>query len=31
MQYSKEEKAIRLEEWKQSNKSAWSYAKAKGM
>jgi len=31
MQYSNEEKAKWLEDWKQSGKSAWSYAKEKGL
>ena len=31
MQYSKEEKAKRIEEWRQSGKSAWSYAKENGI
>ena len=31
MRYSAEEKAKRLEEWKQSGKSAWSYAKENGL
>ena len=31
MKYSAEEKAKRLEEWKQSGKSKWSYAKENGL
>jgi len=31
MIYSKEEKAKRLEEWKQSGKSAWAFAKENGL
>jgi len=31
MQYSKEEKAMWLEDWRQSGKSAWAYAKASGL
>jgi hypothetical protein len=31
MQYSKEEKAIWLEDWRASGKSAWAYAKEKGL
>ena len=31
MHYSKEEKAKYLEEWKQSGKSAWAYAREKGI
>ena len=31
MQYSNEEKAMWLEDWKQSGKSAWSYAKDQGL
>ena len=31
MRYSAEEKAKRLEEWKPSGKSAWSYAKENGL
>jgi transposase-like protein len=30
-QYSKEEKAKRLEEWRQSGKSPWVYAKENGI
>jgi transposase-like protein len=30
-QYSKEEKAKRLEDWKQSGKSQWAYAKENGI
>jgi hypothetical protein len=30
-QYSKEEKAKRLENWKQSGKSPWAYAKENGI
>ena len=31
MQYSKEEKAMRLEDWRRSGKSAWAYAKENGI
>jgi hypothetical protein len=31
MQYSKEEKAMWLEDWRQSGKSAWAYAKENGL
>jgi hypothetical protein len=31
MQFSKEEKAMWLEDWKQSGKSAWAYAKENGI
>ena len=31
MQYSKEEKAMWLEDWKQSGKKAWTYAKESGL
>ena len=31
MRYSKEEKAMRLEDWRQSGKSAYVYAKENGM
>jgi hypothetical protein len=31
MQYSKEEKAMRLEDWRQSGKKAWAYAKENGL
>jgi uncharacterized protein (DUF2252 family) len=31
MHYSKEEKAMRLEDWRESGKSAWAYAKEKGL
>jgi len=31
MQYSREEKAMWVEDWQQSGKSAWSYAKANGL
>ena len=31
MIYSKEEKAMWLEDWKESGKSAWAYAKANGL
>jgi len=31
MKYSEEEKAMWLEDWRQSGKSAWAYAKANGM
>jgi len=31
MKYSKEEKAMRLEDWRQSGKSAWVYAKENGL
>jgi transposase-like protein len=31
MHYSKEEKAMWLEDWKQSGKSAWSYARENGI
>jgi len=31
MQFSKEEKAMWLEDWRQSGKSAWAYAKANGL
>jgi hypothetical protein len=27
MHFSKEEKAVRLEDWRRSGKSAWAYAK----
>jgi len=30
MKYSKEEKTKRLEEWKQSGKSAWAFARENG-
>jgi len=30
MQYSKEEKAMWLEDWRQSGKTAWAYAKENG-
>jgi hypothetical protein len=31
MRFSKEEKAMRLEDWRLSGKSAWAYAKANGI
>jgi hypothetical protein len=31
MKLSKEEKAMRLEDWRQSGKSAWAYAKTNGL
>jgi len=31
MRYSEEEKAMWLEDWKQSGKSAWAYAKENGL
>ena len=31
MQYSKEEKAMWLEDWRQSGKNAWAYAKENGL
>jgi transposase-like protein len=31
MKFSEEEKAMRLEDWRQSGKSAWAYAKANGL
>ena len=31
MSFSKEEKALWLEDWKQSGKSAWAYAKENGL
>ena len=31
MQYSEEEKAMWLEDWRQSGRSAWAYAKANGL
>ena len=31
MQFSTEEKALWLEDWKQSGKSAWTYAKENGL
>jgi len=31
MQFSKEEKAMRLEDWKRSGKKAWAYAKENGL
>jgi len=31
MKYSEEEKAMWLEDWRQSGKSAWTYAKANGL
>jgi len=31
MNYSKEEKARLLEDWRQSGKKAWTYAKEKGL
>ena len=31
MLYSKEEKEMRLEDWRRSGKSAWAYAKANGL
>jgi transposase-like protein len=31
MKFSEEEKAMWLEDWKQSGKSAWAYAKANGL
>jgi len=31
MQYSKEEKAMWVEDWKQSGKTAWTYAKENGL
>jgi len=31
MQYSKEEKAMWLEEWRKSGKGAWTYAKANSL
>ena len=31
MSFSKEEKAMWLEDWKQSGKGAWSYAKENGL
>jgi len=31
MKYSKEEKAMWLENWRQSGKSAWVYAKENGL
>jgi transposase-like protein len=31
MKYSEEEKAMWVEDWRQSGKSAWAYAKANGL
>ena len=31
MKYSEEEKAMWLEDWRQSGKSVWAYAKANGL
>ena len=31
MRFSEEEKALWLEDWRQSGKSAWSYARANGL
>ena len=31
MRFSKEEKALWLEDWRQSGKSAWTYAKENGL
>jgi len=31
MRFSEEEKAMRLEDWRQSGKSAWTYAKTNGL
>ena len=31
MKFSEEEKAMWLEDWRQSGKSAWAYAKANGL
>jgi hypothetical protein len=31
MHYSKEEKAMWVDDWRQSGKSAWSYAKVNGL
>ena len=31
MQYSEEEKEMWLEDWRQSGKPAWAYAKANGL
>jgi transposase-like protein len=31
MKFSKEEKAMRLEDWKQSGKSPWTYARENGL
>jgi transposase-like protein len=31
MKYSEEEKAMWLEDWRQSGKNAWAYAKANGL
>jgi len=31
MKFSKEEKTMWLEDWRQSGKSAWAYAKANGL
>jgi len=31
MQYSKEEKAMWVEDWQQSGKTAWAYAKENGL
>ncbi|MDR0312915.1 MAG: hypothetical protein LBI14_04900 [Treponema sp.] len=31
MHFSEEEKAMRLEDWRQSGKSAWAYAKENGL
>ncbi len=31
MKFNEEEKAMWLEDWKQSGKSAWAYAKASGL
>jgi len=31
MKYSEEEKTMWLEDWRQSGKSAWAYAKANGL
>jgi len=31
MQYSEEEKTLWLEDWRQSGKSAWAYAKENGL
>ena len=31
MKFSKEERALWLEDWKQSGKSAWAYAKENGL
>jgi len=31
MKYSEEERAMWLEDWRQSGKNAWAYAKANGL